>query len=209
MLLNSFETKPANTTGLFYTEQTNHLRATDPGHDPPHTVSQLGGSTVTKLSPERNEQVGGSLPQSRSRGPEVTSSTTVHQQHLDTTLSLTNSDQEDKGITGLPPKLRTAGPRAGRSLGKDSRLAQRSRQEEEAQGGRRWFCRRGGPADGSAFCCGAEQRPPQRRPHPSPRTLSQPTAEGTPAREDGDGLVDGRPKACWPRWIPGDGRVLL
>ena len=43
-------------------------------------------------------------------GQKSLSSTTVHQQHLDTTLSWTNSDQRTRGITGLLPNSEQPGP---------------------------------------------------------------------------------------------------
>ena len=132
---------------------------------------------MTKRLPEKNEQVGEGPPPSVpvTLGWKSLSSTTVRQQHLDTTLSWTNSERRTKGLTGLLPNSEQPG--SGRDAAQERQPPGREDSRRgEVRDRRRWCCRRGGPADGPPPAAVPEERPP-RMPTSKPRTLSQ--AEGT------------------------------
>jgi len=134
---------------------------------------------VTKWLPERNERVGEGPPPSVpvTLGWKSLSSATVRQQHLDTTLSCTNSEWRTKGITGLLPNSEQPGPGPDAAWERQLPGTEDGRRGE-ARGRRCRCCRRGGPADGLPPAAAPEERPPK-TPTSKPRTLSQSTAEGT------------------------------
>ena len=125
-------------------------------------MSQLGGSTRDQMAPREERASGRGSPSlsPRHAGLEVTqqrySASATFRHHP----VLHKLRMEDKGNHRAAPKLRTARPRAGRSLGKTAAW-HRGRQEGRGAGQKVSVLQERRPCRRPASCCGARGAAPE------------------------------------------------